>query len=119
MFFIVGGGQNQKLLDFNQMIICPSCGQYGHIQVVMVYNYISLFFIPLIKWKKRYFVQMSCCKNTCELPQEVGRQIENMDITEIDEQLLKFEKVGKQCLYCGYTTMDDFQYCPKCGSKFI
>ena len=50
MFFIMGVSQGQKKLNFDQLIVCGRCGRYGHLEVYMVYSYLSLFFIPVLKW---------------------------------------------------------------------
>ena len=115
MFFIFGTGNGQKQLEFKQVAHCSCCGQYGHIKVFMKYTYFSLFFIPLFKWNKKYYVKMSCCGSTCELPKKVGDDIYYDDLTMIDEKYLKFYKVGRVCSSCGYFTKEDFAFCPKCG----
>jgi len=91
----------------------------------MTYSYFSLFFIPIIKWNRHYYVQMSCCSTVCELDQEVGRRLahgEQPDITEKDLTLVQAgRRVSgwnrKRCENCGYETEEDFEYCPKCGTK--
>ncbi len=119
MFFIMTGGQKDKKLEFDQVVVCPNCGKYGHLNVYMVYSYFSLFFIPLFKWNKRYFAKVNCCNAVCELPQEEGRQIEKGIMTSIDENILHFQTYNHilECRYCGYKTKEDFDYCPKCGNK--
>ena len=44
MFFIMGVSQGQKKLNFDQLIVCGRCGRYGHLEVYMVYSYLSLFY---------------------------------------------------------------------------
>ena len=46
MFFITGTGQDQKILSFDQIMLCKCCGKFGHIQIIMTYSYFSFFFIP-------------------------------------------------------------------------
>ena len=119
MFFIMTSGQKDKKLEFDQVVVCPNCGKYGHLNVYMVYSYFSLFFIPLFKWNKRYFAKMGCCNAVCELAQELGKQIEKEIVTSVDENILHFQKYNRilECRYCGYKTEEDFDYCPKCGKK--
>lgn len=82
-------------------------------------------FIPIIKWNRHYYVQMSCCSTIYELDQEVGRRLahgEQPDITEKDLTLVQAgRRVSgwnrKRCENCGYETEEDFEYCPKCGTK--
>ena len=120
MFFIMGISDGEKQLSFDQTEICACCGKYGHICVYMTYTYFMFFFIPLFKWNKRYFVKMDCCGSTCELDPELGRAIAHGDVTYLDPSQLHFRNQTngvKHCSYCGYTTTEDFQYCPKCGHE--
>lgn len=120
MFFIMGVSQGQKKLDFDQMIICGHCGRYGHLSVYVVYSYLSLFFIPIFKWGRRYYVKTSCCDTTVELDEELGRQIERGQVTSVPESIIpntcQYQKKHR-CGACGYETDEDFQFCPKCGGK--
>ena len=82
---------------------------------------LSLFFIPLIKWGKRYFVETTCCNAVYELDPEVGRSIARGDDVQIrQEDLTRVVERGysvKRCKNCGYTTDEDFEFCPKCGNR--
>lgn len=124
MFFIGGITQGRKQLTFNQLVICSQCGAYGRYQVFMTYMCFSFFFIPIFKWGRRYYVQMSCCQSIYELDAEVGRQIARGETVEIRESDLVLVKGGKrawgqhrQCPGCGYETTEDFEFCPKCGQR--
>lgn len=116
MFFIMGINQNEKRLEFDQTVTCNCCGKYGHIEVFMVCSYFMLFFIPIFKWGKRYYVRMNCCERMCEIDREQGRAIEKREITKIDINKLYFGNV-RHCEECGFTTAEDYSYCPKCGEK--
>ncbi|MDD3251688.1 MAG: zinc ribbon domain-containing protein [Lachnospiraceae bacterium] len=123
MFFIMGVSQGEKKLDFDQLVICGHCGRYGHLNVYMVYSYLSLFFIPVFKWGRRYYVRTSCCDTTVELDGELGRQIASGQITRLPEDVIPqrfFDQAQKEkhrCGACGFETEADFQFCPKCGAK--
>lgn len=123
MFFIMGSGTKNRQLNFDQLIICKACGKYGHVRIIEVYSYLSFFFIPLFKWNRRYFAQMSCCGEACEIPNGVGKEIASGRLGEISEELLTFQarqeyNYAKRCMQCGYETTEEFEYCPKCGKKF-
>lgn len=121
MFFIMGMNTRQVKLNFSQLEVCRCCGKYGRIEVFMTYMCLSIFFLPILKWGKRYYVRMDCCDSVTEISKEVGRGIEKGTITEIPYGELSFgtrEDSMKHCSYCGYTTEEDFDFCPKCGKEF-
>ncbi|KAB1439597.1 zinc ribbon domain-containing protein [Candidatus Galacturonibacter soehngenii] len=118
MFLIMGISQAEKMLNFNQLTVCKCCGKYGRVEVFMNYTYFMLFFIPILKWNKQYFVKMNCCGSSCEISKELGKAIELGQVSEINLTELSFyakENSVKHCEYCGFTTSEDFQFCPKCG----
>ena len=121
MFFILGIFQKEKRLAIDQLVICKCCGKYGHADVFMTYTYFMFFFIPLFKWNKKYFVRMRCCGSTTQIDKELGKKIEQGEITEIDFDKIHFaqqENRIKHCSNCGFTsTESDYEYCPKCGKK--
>ena len=94
MFFIIGVSSKQEDLDFRQVIECPSCRAYGSLQAFMVYSHLSLFFIPLFKWSKKYFIRSTCCNHVYNIDNELGRAIEkgeNPTILPSDLQSLGME----------------------------
>ncbi len=128
MFFIMGINQGMKELAYNTpLFICGRCGRYGRYQVYMTYTYLSLFFIPIFKWGKRYYAKTSCCGTVYELPQETGRRLARGEDVTLTPEMLTMVSSGsaaaawhpaKRCANCGYETMEDFEYCPKCGRRF-
>lgn len=124
MFFMIDITNGRKDLNFNQMIICDGCGQYGRYMVYMTYTVLSLFFIPCFKWNRQYFVQSTCCGRTYRLAPEIGRRIERGEELEIKAEDLEpvydrwQQNQRKSCQNCGFTTNEDFDFCPKCGKKF-
>ena len=75
MFFIGGISSGVKPLEYLKTVICGRCGAYGRYQVYMTYMYFSFFFIPIFKWNRRFFVEMSCCGAVYELDPEVGKRL--------------------------------------------
>ncbi|MGN0412521.1 MAG: zinc ribbon domain-containing protein [Lachnospiraceae bacterium] len=124
MFFMMGIMDGRKDLDFNQTVICSLCGRYGRYQVFMTYTVLSLFFIPVMKWNKHYYVQTSCCNTVYELDPELGKRIAHGENVEILPQHLtrvgggRYDYSYKHCEQCGFTTNEDFEFCPKCGRRF-
>ena len=144
MFFMMGIMPGRKELNYNQLMICAACGKYGRYNVYMTYSVLSLFFIPVFKWGRQYFVQTSCCGATYRLNPDIGRRIEHGEQVEIRPADLErvqspygsrsagnsgyngysYRNPGydagmrKICSGCGYSTEEDFEYCPKCGRRF-
>ena len=122
MFFLMAITNGQKDYDFNQVITCPICGAMGSYRVFMTYTVLSLFFIPCFKWNKRYYVRSTCCKTLYELNSSVGNLIrrgEQVKITQEDlTRVMEGRSYVKKCANCGYSTDEDFEFCPKCGNRF-
>ena len=125
MFFIMGITNGRKDFSFNQFIICNNCGRYGRYNVFMTYMSLSLFFLPVFKWSKKYYVQTSCCGIVYELDPQIGRRIARGENVEILPQHLtaterRWGYTGgyKKCRNCGYETTENFVYCPRCGTEF-
>jgi len=119
-FFIFGIANDRKELDFNQSLVCRVCGKYGRYRVFMEYMYFSLFFIPIFKWNKTYYVETSCCGTLYTIDSELGKRIARGENITLQDEDLKIVRTGrysvwKKCNRCGYTTCEDFQYCPKCS----
>ena len=123
MFLMIGISDGRKDFDFSQSILCRFCGKYGRYQAFMTYTVLSLFFIPCFKWNKHYYVQTSCCGRVYKLDPEIGKRIvrgEQVDIADSDlwDAGYSSRPMPKTCSYCGYSTYEDFQFCPKCGREF-
>jgi hypothetical protein len=122
MFFIFGISNGEKKLNFLQTIVCSDCGQFGRLELYMTYMYFSLFFIPIFKWGRRYYVKSSCCHTVYELDRELGRRLHRGETVNLTEEELHAAGRSYQakcgcCPSCGYTTAADFDYCPKCGRR--
>lgn len=123
MFFVFGINNATKELKYHKTVICSQCGSYGRYQVYMTYMCFSLFFIPIIRWNRRYFVRMSCCDTVYELNAECGRRIargEDVDITERDLSLVQtgrsvWNRPSHTCPGCGADLDNSFRFCPHCG----
>ena len=121
MFFIFGINTKQEKLDFDELKICKVCGSYGRYEVYLEYTALSLFFIPIFKWGKKYFVKSNCCGSVFSISDEIGRDIEWGRISSIrDEDLIPIRthyRKKRSCSNCGYELDEGHIYCPKCGVK--
>ena len=120
MFFMIGITDGRKELSFSQMVVCKTCGAYSRFSMFVTFTQLLLFFIPCFKWNRHYYVQMRCCGAVYELDPEIGRRIESGETPFIKEEDLTLVSAGnrtkiRSCASCGYTTSEDFSFCPKCG----
>ncbi len=121
MFFFLAILPIKKVMRYNIGGICKSCGQICDYEVIMTANCLSVFFIPLFKFSKQYYVKTSCCEALFSLDKKTGALIfadKYVIITEDKLTLIDDGSVNnKSCPYCGVDTNDNFDYCPKCGNK--
>lgn len=122
MFFIMGISPGQKKLNFLQTMICLKCQQFGRYEIFMTYTYFSLFFIPIFRWNREFFVKTSCCNTTYSIDKDLGKRIlkgEEVTINEADLHLYNCSNDSAQqlCPACGSYVTSDFLYCPKCGTR--
>ena len=127
MFLVFGIDDKEKILEYNNLDTCASCGRYSKYKVYKISSAFSLFFIPMFKWNKRFFMESSCCNSIFELKKEVGLKIEKGEKITIKKEDLRFlgyknnpnyySPQGKKCFNCGYIASQEFQYCPKCGKR--
>lgn len=122
MIIVWGIPTKQKKLEHNQMFICDRCGQYGRYEITMVYTCFTLFFIPIIKWGKKFFVKTTCCGTTYALDSEIGKSIARGNQVEIKPMHLQGVqgqryKQYNRCEKCGYATPEEINFCPKCGNS--
>lgn len=114
--------EGKKLLDFNQTILCEECGKFGRFQVFMTYTVLSLFFIPVFRWNRRYFVETSCCHALFSLEDSVGEAIARGEQAVIRSEDIRKLRPGssqahKRCSLCGFETEEAYDFCPKCGNR--
>ncbi len=120
MIFISSITSKEKAVDYNKMIICPRCEAYGQVNLSYTYTSLSLFFIPVFKWNKEYYVNMGCCHGIFSLGKDLGEKIEKKKSVEIwAEDLidLNIEMQVKTCSSCGKQVAYEYNYCPHCGRR--
>lgn len=120
MIFIGGVSSKQEKLDFGQSILCSSCSRFGNIEVYTEYMYLSVFFIPVMKWNRRYYARSSCCGSLYSVSEEAGEKIrkgERITLSEEDLQLMQQGHTSfvPRCPKCGCELEGDFRFCPNCG----
>lgn len=88
MFFIMGIYNRSKEIAYNGgMEICPDCGRYCSYNIYAEFMCLSLFFIPVLRWGKRYYAKSSCCGKIHELTKEQSKQAEKGEKITIVKEL--------------------------------
>ena len=122
MFFAFGITDRREDLEYDSGVMtCDVCGAYGRFHVFMVCTVLYLFFLPVWRWNRRYYAETSCCHTLYELDPSVGEAIakgEQIEIRNTDLSRISKGHRFKRCACCGYETSEDFEYCPKCGTRF-
>lgn len=72
-----------KQLEFRQNIDCPNCNRAGSLKAFKSFRQFSINFIPIFKYKKKWYIETTCCGQKYVLSEEVGKQIENGEKTKI------------------------------------
>ena len=123
MFLLIGRGTGTEDLYLDQPIVCPVCGKKAELRAYCDYEALQVFFVPVHKYKRRYYVRTSCCGAGCELPEALGRALDEGDrdrlpVAELPlrggQALIRL----KVCARCGYETSQPFRDCPMCGKAF-
>lgn len=121
MFFIFGINRREEDLGNISAGTCKVCGKRGNYQVFVTYQVFSIFFLPIIKWDRKYYLRERFCGSLFEIDEALGRDIEegrNINISDSDMKLISTSyKQTRTCPSCGYQADPTFDYCPKCGIK--
>lgn len=123
MLLLFGAGPGTEDLYLDQKIVCPVCGKKATLQAYCSYDAWRLFFIPVHKYNRRYFVRTSCCGAGCDIPAALGQAIDEGERDTLPLAGLPLHgglalTRLKVCARCGYETSQPFRYCPMCGKKF-
>ncbi len=100
--------------------VCPSCGAYDRYEIDETYNYFHIFFIPVWKWNKRYFLRTRCCRRRLELDPDVGRRIAQGERIQIRSEHIispQDEHDVSVCQSCGSLLRPEYRFCPRCGTQ--
>ncbi len=123
MFFIFGISDSYKELDFKTTFSCACCNHLEQMNFYMFYSYFSLFFIKIFKWNKRYIGICRNCSAEYEFTKETFEELErtgklNSEMYTLRNCNISFRKGNLVCSNCGFSTSEEFEYCPKCGNRF-
>ena len=129
MFIVWGTGQKQESIGMAPVQECNTCGRPGSIEIIMVFSYFSLFWIPLIKWGRKYYARMTCCGSQIELDKELGEAIRKGQAVELradmfprgtyatQAQVMPESKATRLCPHCGFEVEESALFCSHCGQS--
>ncbi|MDO5027804.1 MAG: zinc ribbon domain-containing protein [Bacillota bacterium] len=121
MFLFFSIKSKEEAIDFSQNLSCQVCGTYGPFKAFVVYKVFSLFFLPVIRWDRKYYLSCSTCGSVYQIDQSLGQDLEagrKLSLQESDLSLVASSyRPTRTCSSCGYQAEEDFDYCPKCGRK--
>ncbi len=116
MFFIVSASPKVKDIGDGQMMICPSCGRFSRMTPYVEKQEIRLFFLPIARFRPKYFARASCCHEHFILDPEVGRSLERGELITMDESDLEAQGTNTiTCAHCGGIVEEHHRFCPHCG----
>lgn len=120
MFFIgvFGIEEKEEIMREFRLVVCPACGAWGTARLWMRYRYFHFFFLPLVKYRRQYRVEMDCCHvRYCATEEEAQRLAQG---GELDFSRLTIETEGdglRRCPGCGAQVQRGFRFCPFCGRQ--
>ena len=125
MFFIAGVYPKRVDLDYYEPIMCNCCTKYGRYEAFMEFNELSLFFIPLFKFGKKFYARTTCCNSLYLIKnKEKGIMIErgqghNVFLKDEDLELIEIGTCcsAERCPNCGSQVSTEYKYCPNCGKQ--
>lgn len=95
-------------------------GTVGGYRIFESAQTLYLFFIPTFSWNRRVYAKDDSGRILL-LSEEAGREIRRGTKNELYAsdfvECVYEEPHEKKCPYCGFTTTENYLYCPKCGEK--
>ncbi len=77
MFFIWGIGTRRKLTNVYVKEICGQCGTTQNMNILTQYGCATLFFVPIIKMNRKYFVVCPHCSASKQISKAEFKTIKN------------------------------------------
>lgn len=116
MFFIgVFGINNRSSIKKEVSFDCTGCLEDKG-EIIENYSAFEIFFIPVYKYNKKYFLRCKKCESLYWLKEEnIGNILENERASYEDIKEVIYQK--EVCPNCGKNITDKYEYCPSCGHK--
>jgi len=122
MFLIFGiiNGTNDLGAHKCRLFACCGCSEVMAL-VTCTYQQFSLFFIPLFRFGKQYFVSCPNCGTVYEIRNDEGKRMEKDFSAEISPDMLTIVHgaTKKTCPSCKCAVDTKCRYCPNCGTSLL
>jgi|GEM_PF-843547 len=116
MFFIgILGVNNRSKVKKDIYFKCTGCiGIKG--ELIENYSSFEVFFIPVYKFNKKYFLRCKKCESLYWLKEEhIPKILETKQASYEDIKEIIYQK--ETCPKCGKEINKKYEYCPNCGEK--
>jgi len=91
------------------------------VTVTCTFQQFTLFFIPLFRFGKRYFITCPNCGAVYELRKDEGERVAANWSAEINPDCIFIvqNSYKKTCPACKCSVNSDCRYCPNCGQRLL
>lgn len=117
MFLMFGINNGESDLGF-RIGVFPCCGKQQGV-LCCVFQQFTLFFIPIFRFSRRYFLTCPVCGSIYEMDKQEGKRLEHNPTAEVNPAAL--HQVGQAsrqfCPQCGTAVAPGTNFCPNCGYK--
>jgi len=120
MFFVFGITSGSKDLGTRRCRALSCCGS-SMAAVICTFQQFTLFFIPIFRFGKRYFVTCPSCGSVYEMAKPEGQRVERDTSAEISpDQIYIVQGANrKTCPGCHCAIDPNSRYCPNCGTRLF
>jgi len=122
MFLIFGFTNGVSNIGLRKCSFFSCCGNSGVTTgVTCTFQQFTLFFIPIFRFSKRYFITCPNCGTVYELTKDEGRRIVRDVTAEINPDNLFIVQAAnkKTCPNCKCSVDPRSRYCPNCGVNLL
>ncbi len=122
MFFIIGITSGSKDLGTRRCSAFSCCGSFGAMgTVICTFQQFTLFFIPIFRFGKRYFITCPNCGTVYEMTKAEGQRMERDTDAEINaDQIFAVQGASRKiCPGCHCSIDPNARYCPNCGTRLF
>lgn len=75
MFILWGIGKKKKETKYTVNDVCGCCKTASVMKIIKIFNYFSIFFLPIISWGTKYYVECPKCGAAREMTKQEYKSI--------------------------------------------